>query len=115
MAFVPGRRSCLGVMPLRRFFWCNAVASYQRSGGRPLFVAQLDLKKAFDKAKHSAISDALLSKGVSPHHVAILNSLGHRVPCCSSLVICGQLVLSKLTVEFLRGLPNPVGVHDACG
>ena len=32
LAVVPGRRSCLDVTPLRRFFWCNAVASYQKSG-----------------------------------------------------------------------------------
>ena len=45
-----------------------------------LFCAQLDLKKAFDKAKHPAISDALLAKGMPVHHVAILNYLWSQSP-----------------------------------
>ena len=68
-AFLPGRDAAQAVFLVQR------CCELSKKWGRPLFVAQLDLKKAFDKAKHSAISDALLSKGVSPHHVAILNSL----------------------------------------
>ena len=70
--------------------------------GRPLFVAQLDLKKAFDKAKHSAISDALLSKGVSLHHVAILNSLWSQ---SSMLFKLGHLRAAR-AVKAHRGVPQ---------
>ena len=40
--------------------------------GPPHVVAQLDLKKAFDKVKHSAIAELLHKKGVSDQLVAIL-------------------------------------------
>ena len=104
-AFLPG------VTPLRRFFWCNAVASYQKSSLLPNWTS----KKAFDKAKHSAISDALLSKGVSPHHVAILNSLWSQ----SSMLFKLAHLRAARDVKAHRGVPQgsqiSVGVHHARG
>ena len=90
-AFLPGRDAAQAV-----------CCELSKEWGRPLFVAQLDLKKAFDKAKHSAISDALLSKGVSPHHVAILNSLWSQ---SSMLFKLGHLRAAR-AVKAHRGVPQ---------
>ena len=58
-AFLPGRDASQAVFLVQRC--CELL----REWCRPLFCAQLDLRKAFDKAKHSAISNALLAKGAS--------------------------------------------------
>ena len=67
-AFLPGRDAAQAVFQVQR---CCEMSN----SGVIFFSAQLDLKKEFHKARHSAISDALLAKGVPVHRVAILNSL----------------------------------------
>ena len=73
---------------------------------RPVSCAQLDLKNSFAKAEHSAISDAMLAKGVPVHHVAILNSLWSQSSMLFKLSHLRAARDVKAHREFHRELPN---------
>ena len=43
----------------------------------PLFIASLDLKKAFDRVEHKALFEALRTQGVDEPHLALLMDIYH--------------------------------------
>ena len=95
-AFLKGRDASQAVFTIQR---CSELA---REWSIPLFCAQLDLKKAFDKAKHSSISRALQMKGVSQQHIAIMNAWWQQ---SSAHIGLGNLKASR-PVHSHRGVPQ---------
>ena len=67
----------------------------------PLFLAQLDLKKAFDHIQHSFASTALQHKRVSEQLLSVLNKWWTQSDVAVSLAITGHKRIS-----FQRGLPQ---------
>ena len=68
-AFLLGRNAAQAVFLIQR---CCEISE---EWNLLVCCAQLDLKKVFDKAKHSTSSEPPFSKGVPVHHVAILDAL----------------------------------------
>ena len=67
-----------------------------------LFLAQLDLKKAFDHVQHSFATAALQHKGVSDQLISILNKWWTQ----SSVEVSLAGIKSDRRIAFLRGLPQ---------
>ena len=59
---------------------CTELA---REWSIPVFIAQLDLKKAFDRISHGSIAEMLCRKNLCLQLVAVLCSWW----CCSSLEV----------------------------
>ena len=68
----------------------------------PLFMAQLDLKKAFDHVQHSFATAALQHKGVSDQLISILNKWWTQ----SSVEVGLAGIKSDRRIAFQRGLPQ---------
>ena len=68
----------------------------------PVFIAQLDLKKAFDRIYHDSIAEMLCRKDLRPQLVAVLCSRW----CCSSLEVCLGHVTSDRCISVDRGVPQ---------
>ena len=64
--FIPGSHAANGVYCIKR------AAELSKEWSKPLYIAQLDLSKAFDRVLHSAIIDALKLQGVSLQCLAVL-------------------------------------------
>ena len=67
-----------------------------------LFIAQLDLKKAFDHVQHSFATAALQHKGVSDQLISILNKWWTQ----SSVEVGLAGIKSDRRIAFQRGLPQ---------
>jgi hypothetical protein len=94
-AFIPGSHADTGVYML------NRAAELAREWRLPLFVAQLDVKKAFDHVDHRAAFSAMELQGVSLQAVALIASIW-----ASSVV---SVSLGKVTSDDIpmdRGLPQ---------
>ena len=68
----------------------------------PLFLAQLDLKKAFDHVQHSFATAVLQHKGVSDQLISILNKWWTQ----SSVEVSLAGIKSDKRIAFQRGLPQ---------
>ena len=93
--FVPGSHAANGVYVIRR------ISELAREWKVPVFVAQLDLKKAFDRVFHSAILKALLLQNVSLQSIGILAALLKQ---STTMISLGQVCARP--VEMHRGLPQ---------
>ena len=67
-----------------------------------MYIAQLDLKKAFDRISHDSIAEMLCRKNLGPQFVAVLCSRW----CCSSLVVRLGHVASDRRISVDSGLPQ---------
>ena len=76
-AFIPHRQGAEAVYMIER---CTELA---REWSIPVFIAQLGLKKAFDRISHDSIAEMLCRKNLCPQLVAVLCSWW----CCSSLEV----------------------------
>ena len=93
--FVPGSHASSGVYTI------NRVCELSREWRKPVFLAQLDLRKAFDRVRHSAIVDALKLQGVSLQCLAVICALLDQ----SQAMMClGHLQVQPLNLH--RGLPQ---------
>ena len=72
-AFVPGVSAAHGVYVLKR------AAELAREWAVPMVIVQLDLKKAFDRIRHSEVLRCLRKKGVSTQLLAVLPKCGSKV------------------------------------
>ena len=93
--FVPGGQATYGVYTIKRAF------ELSREWGKPIYLAQLDLRKAFDRVRHSAIVDALKLQGVSLQCLAILCALLSKSQVAMRL---GHISADPL--KMYRGLPQ---------
>ena len=93
--FVPGSHAANGVFAI-----CRA-GELSREWNQPIFVVQLDLRKAFDRVKHSAVLNDLRLQGASLQLIAMvarmldLNKLAVRLGHVNAKVL-----------EMERGLPQ---------
>ena len=78
---------------------CTELA---REWNIPVFIAQLDLKKAFDRISHDSIAEMLCRKNLCPQLVAVLCSWW----CCSSLEVRLGHVTSDRCISVDRGVPQ---------
>ena len=76
-AFIPHRQGAEAVYMIER---CTKLA---REWNIPVLIAQLDLKKAFDRISHDSIAEMQSRKNLCPQLVAVLCSWW----CCSSLEV----------------------------
>ena len=93
--FVKGSQAADGIFSLLR------VIELSREWAHPVFMVQLDLKKAFDRVLHSAIIQSLQLQGASLQCIAVVC----RILLQSSLAIS----LSNVTTEGIqlqRGVPQ---------
>jgi hypothetical protein len=93
--FVPGSEATAGVFALQRVF------ELSREWGCPAYVAQLDLKKAFDRVKHSAALRALELQGATLQCRAIFSEMMSKSSLTFSL---GNECSHAIGLE--RGLPQ---------
>ena len=93
--FVAGSQAAFGVFALKR------AAELSREWGLKLYVVQLDLCRAFDRVKHSAVIRALKLQGCSLQCIAVLCALLSQSQVAISL---GHVKASS--VDMLRGLPQ---------
>ena len=93
--FVKGRQAADGIFALRR------AAELGREWSQPLFVVQLDLSKAFDRVKHSAVIKALKLQGCSLQCVAVLCALYNQSEMSARL---GHV--EARAAHMHRGLPQ---------
>ena len=93
--FVRGGHAASGVYAVKR------AAELSREWKHTMYVAQLDLRKAFDRVKHSAIINALRLQGCSLQCVVVL---------CAMLMQCQMAAslghVSAPQVDMHRGLPQ---------
>ena len=68
----------------------------------PVFIAQLELKKAFDRISQGSIAEMLCRKNLSPQFVAVLC----RWWSCSSLEVRLGHVASDRRISVDRGVPQ---------
>ena len=93
--FIPKSHAANGVFVIRR------ITELAREWKVPVFVAQLDLKKAFDCVLHSAIVNALQLQQVSLQSVAMLAAiLKHSTTMISLGHVCAP------AIKMHRGLPQ---------
>ena len=93
--FVPGGLAANGVYLL------NRAAELSCEWKVPLYVAQLDLRKAFDQVKHSAVLDGLKMQGVSLQCLAVLCMLLKQ-----STAILTMANVRGEPLRLQRGLPQ---------
>ena len=93
--FIPGSHAANGVYVIKRAF------ELSKEWGLSLFVAQLDLKKAFDRVLHSAVINALLLQQASAQCIAVIISLLQQSTASVSLGHC-----RAASVGMERGLPQ---------
>ena len=93
--FIPGAHASNGV------YTVNRICELSREWGKPVFLAQLDLRKAFDRVRHSAVIDALKLQGVSLQCLAVICALLGQSQAMMSL---GHLHAQPLQLH--RGLPQ---------
>ena len=93
--FIPGSHAASGVYTVKR------AAELSREWNVPLFVAQLDLRKAFDRVFHSAVLAALRLQGASLQCVAVMSALLSQ----SKTTISLSQVRSEV-ISMQRGLPQ---------
>ena len=94
-AFVKGTHAMHGVFALLK------AAELSKQWGEPLYVAQLDLKKAFDHVDRGAAIDALKLQGASLHTIAWITQLwdSHSLE-----MRMGSITTERF--ETTRGLPQ---------
>ena len=96
--FIPGSHAANGVFVIRR------ITELAREWKVPVFVAQLDLKKAFDRVFHSAILKALQLQRVSLQSIAILAAiLKHSTTIISLGHVRAQAI--KMHLGLPQGAP----------
>ena len=88
--FVPGSHAANGVYSIGR------AIELSKEWGKTLFIAQLDLTKAFDKVLHSGVINALKLQGASLQCTAIL---------------CALLKQSKASVNLGNIQAPPIDMH----
>ena len=93
--FIPGGHAAFGVFAL------NRAAELSREWAQEVYVAQLDLKKAFDRVKHTAVIRALKLQGASLQCVALICALLGQSEISVSL---GPF--SSPSIPMHRGLPQ---------
>ena len=93
--FISNSQAANGVYAIKR------AAELSREWGKPFFIVQLDLAKAFDRVLHSAVVAALKLQGASLQCVAVLCAILSQSKAAVSL---GHLKASLL--ELCRGLPQ---------
>ena len=93
--FVAGSHAANGVYVVKR------AAELSKEWKIPLFAAQLDLKKAFDRVLHSALLNALRSQGASVQCLAVAAALLKQSTAKISL---GHVASANVTLN--RGLPQ---------
>ena len=77
-------------------------ARWQRSGKTPLFLAQLDLKKAFDHVQHSFATTGPQQKGASEQLLSVLNKWSNQ----SDIAVSLAAITGHKRISFQRGLPQ---------
>ena len=93
--FVKKRDATQAVFCLKR------MAELGREWGKPVFAAQLDMSKAFDRVKHSAVLQALMELGASAQHLGFLASLLLKG---STVLRLGNVRTRKVHLD--RGVPQ---------
>ena len=93
--FVSGAHAANGVYVVKR------AAELSNEWNVPLYVAQLDLKKAFDRILHSAVLDALRLQGASVQCLAVAAAL---LKNSTSKISLGHV--STASIRLNRGLPQ---------
>ena len=94
-AFVPGVSAAHGVYVLKR------AAELAREWSVPMVIVQLDLKKAFDRIRHSEVLRCLRKKGVGTQLLAVLAQMWQQ--SC----VCGRLgSVTSRPVLLDRGVPQ---------
>ena len=93
--FVSGAHAANGVYVVKR------AAELSKEWSMSLYVAQLDLKKAFDRILHSAVLDALRLKGASVQCLAVTAALLQN---STSKISLGHVSTSSIRLN--RGLPQ---------
>ena len=93
--FIPSAQAANGVYVI------NRAAELSREWKRPMFVAQLDLSKAFDRVFHSAVFKALRLQSASAQCLAILSAILSQSKMAVSL---GHVAAPFVHME--RGLPQ---------
>ena len=82
-------------------FVLSRVPELSREWGQELYVAQLDLTKAFDRVKHSAVINALKMQRASHQCIAVFSAMMQ----CTSLAFRLEDVTSS-SFGLQRGLPQ---------
>ena len=93
--FVPGRDATQAVFCVKR------LGEIAREWNKPLSIAQLDMSKAFDKVKHSAILKALHRRGAGENLIAFVASMLQQ-----STVKLGLGSTSTRVINLDRGVPQ---------
>ena len=93
--FVAGRDAAQAVYCVKR------LAENAREWSEPLFIAQLDMSKAFDKVKHSAILRALRKKGAGEQLTAFIAAMLQQSTITLSL---GSAATRSISLD--RGVPQ---------
>ena len=93
--FVPKSHASDGIFAIKR------AAELSREWGKKLYIAQLDLKRAFDRVKHSAVLNALTLQGGSPQCIATICAILQQ---SSTNISLGHV--SSEAVVLRRGLPQ---------
>ena len=93
--FVPGGQAAFGVFALSR------AGELSREWNQRIFVVQLDLRKAFDRVRHSAVLAALKLQGASLQLVALVSQL---LTQNDARIRLGHA--SSTQVPMARGLPQ---------
>ena len=93
--FVSGANAANGVYVVKR------AAELSKEWNVPLYVAQLDLKKVFDRILHSAVLDALRLQGASVQCLAVVAAL---LKNSTSKISLGHV--STVSIRLNRGLPQ---------
>ena len=83
-------------------FMIERCTELAREWNIPGFIAQLDLKKAFDRISHDSIAEMLCRKNLCPQLVAVHCSWW----CCSSLEVRLGHVTSDRSISVDRGVPQ---------
>ena len=95
-AFITHRQDAEAVYMIER------STELAREWSIPVFIAQLDLKKAFDRISHDSIAEMLCRKNLCPQLVAVFCVWW----CCSSLEVRLRHVTSDHCVLVDRGGPQ---------
>ena len=93
--FVSGMQAADGVFVVKR------AAELSREWGRPISICQLDLSRAFDRVKHSAIIKALKLQGCTLHCLAALCAMLDQ---SQTATVLGHVQAAASTMN--RGLPQ---------
>ena len=93
--FVAGAHAAYGVHALQR------ALELGREWDKPVFIAQLDLRKAFDRVAHSAVLGAVEAQGASKQCVALLARMLSMARMAFSM---GGLTSDQVPLQ--RGVPQ---------